>query len=229
MKKPTARSLILSLAMLGAVALADHLRPTEMLTEGQDVPDLNALVPARFGNWSVDDRIVPISVTPDVQAKLDILYSQLVNRTYVDKSGRQIMLSIAYGRNQSGDASQVHRPEFCYGAQGFQIEQSHEASLETRYGAFPVRRLVARAPGRTEPITYWVTVGEDIALPGLTRKLAQLKYGLTGVVPDGLLLRVSSISTDPVTSYREHEQFVSELLDASSSELLKKLIGRLVL
>ena len=47
-----------------------------------------------------------------------------------------------------------------------------------------VVRLMATAGQRREPITYWVTLGHSASIPGVSRKLAQLKYGLQGWIMD---------------------------------------------
>ena len=135
------------------------------------------------------------------------------------------MLSIAYGADQLGESMQVHRPEFCYSSQGFQITKNAVSQMSTSEGIVPVRRLIAQAGSRTEPITYWITVGEQAALPGLSRKLAQLRYGLTGTVPDGMLIRVSSIGIDEENQYTLQDRFVRDLLGALSPDKRITLLG----
>lgn len=64
-----------------------------------------------------------LEITPELANNLDKLYSQTLTRTYINNDGYRIMLSVAYGENQlSSDVTQVHRPEFCYVAQGFYSE-----------------------------------------------------------------------------------------------------------
>ena len=75
----------------------------------------------------------------------------------------------------------------------------------------PARRLVARQGGRIEPTTYWITVGDAVAPSGTAQKLAQLRYGVRGVVPDGLLMRVSSIDADPVRAHALQAEFTRAL------------------
>ena len=135
------------------------------------------------------------------------------------------MLSIAYGADQLGESMQVHRPEFCYTSQGFQITKSAVGNLATSAGVVSVRRLIAQAGSRTEPITYWITIGEQAALPGIGRKLAQLRYGLTGKVPDGMLIRVSSIGIDEQNQYALQDGFVRDLLEALSPDKRITLLG----
>ena len=221
------KPLAIAAAMLIAAGLTIALTPKSRLADQRPRIDLEAMIPERFGQWQVDPTVVPVQVSPDVQSRLDKLYSQTLARTYVDAAGRRVMLSIAYGVDQRGETTQVHRPEFCYASQGFQILRSAVAGVTTRFGALAVRRLVAVQGRRMEPITYWVTVGERATLPGISRKLNQLAYGLAGTVPDGMLVRVSSIDSREDAAYANQEQFIEDMLEAVSSQLRARLAGML--
>lgn len=220
------RGVALLVAMVLAAGLAFAARPTERLVDTRPKVDLENMMPRQFGEWKVDPSIIPVQVSPDVQAKLDKIYNQTLARTYVNTTGDRVMLSIAFGGDQSGDGTQVHRPEFCYSAQGFGITRNVRAQLVTRYGVLPVRRLEAVQGGRVEPITYWVLVGERLTLPGLGRKLTQITYGLSGTIPDGMLVRVSSIDTNRDRAYALQEQFIVALLDSIEDDARLRLIGR---
>lgn len=222
----TVTALLLGGVMVAASLAAFALKPTQRLADQQPPIALETMVPERFGDWRVDPAVVPITIGADVRARLDALYNQLLNRTYIDGQGRRIMLSIAYGGDQGGDGTQVHRPEFCYAAQGFQLMRNAAAELGTRYGALPVKRLLAVKGRRNEPITYWVTVGDRATVPGLGRKLNQLAYGLTGRVPDGMLVRVSSIDADSRNAYALQERFVNDLLAALPEADRARIAGR---
>jgi EpsI family protein len=219
------RCLAAGLAMLAAAGLALAMKPSERMADRADALVLERVVPEQFGDWRIDPSIVPVELSPEVRARLDEIYNQTLSRTYVNGAGERIMLSIAYGADQSGDATQVHRPEFCYTAQGFEIVQNSVNRMVTRFGALSVRRLVAVAGLRNEPITYWVTVGETATLPGIERKLAQLRYGLTGVVPDGMLVRVSSIARDADAAYALQDRFVEQMLEAVDERYRLRIAG----
>ena len=64
-----------------------------------------------------------------------------------------------------------------------------------------------------------MTVGEVAVRPGLQRKLAQLRYSLRGEIPDGMLLRVSSLDGDRERAFRLHASFIAELQDALPASL----------
>lgn len=219
------RAFLVGMVMSGAAGLALAMKPTQRLSERGAPVDLEAMIPKSFGGWRIDTRYAPIVLSPELKARLDDLYNQTLSRTYIDDSGASVMLSIAYGGDQSNDATQVHRPEFCYVAQGFQLIASDAAALLVAQQTIPVRRLLAVAGLRSEPITYWVTIGDKATLPGFDRKLLQLRYGLTGAVPDGMLVRVSSLGTDAPTQYALQERFIHDLLAAVEPAQRVRLIG----
>jgi hypothetical protein len=71
-----------------------------------------------------------------------------------------------------------------------------------------------------------VTVGDKATLPGLDRKLVQLSYGLSGKIPDGLLVRVSSIDGNEKNAHHLQERFIRELLGVVNPKARAQLAGR---
>jgi EpsI family protein len=134
------------------------------------------------------------------------------------------MLSLAYGANQSRDL-QIHRPEVCYSAQGFQIISTNKTSLSTGVGDVPAMQLVAKLGQRNEPITYWVRIGEKVVRGNLEQGFARMQYGLNGVVADGILFRVSSIATDNTQAYASQKQFIDDLLKSVPADTRSYLLG----
>ncbi len=228
MKSISTKSLIISLILLLGAGLAWAMKPSHKIADDASKINLKTLVPRQFGDWHVDDNAMPVVTNPEQQAVLEKIYSQTLSRTYVNAKGERIMLSIAYGGNQS-DGLQVHKPEICYPAQGFQIFNATKGalSLDKINEAIPVKRLVATQGARHEPITYWTTVGDEVALDGLQWRLAQLKYGLTGNIPDGLLFRISSIDPDDARAFALQDRFVNDLMGALNSKGQARLIGKL--
>lgn len=220
---PKTNYIIIGLAMLVAAGLAFALTPREKIADQGPKVDLETMIPKSFGDWALDEKIVPLRADPAVQANLDKIYNQILSRTYVNKKGERIMLSIAYGGDQS-DSMQVHHPEICYPAQGFQIIKQFDTQFDTGYGAIPVRRLIATHGSRVEPITYWTAIGDKVA-QGNKWKLQQLKYGLTGKIPDGLLFRVSNITNDESAAFSQHDAYIRELLIAVMPDKRTRLIG----
>jgi len=78
---------------------------------------------------------------------------------------------------------------------------------------------------RFEPISYWMRVGNDITTGIVDRQLARLKYGLKGLIPDGALMRVSTIGLSKDASYKLQDEFIHDLLAAIAPENRKFFTG----
>jgi EpsI family protein len=224
MNRRFAASAVLGLAMATTSALTGALTPRLKLSDAQAQFSLEQMIPARFAGWTVDASVVPLTPDPERQSVLEKIYDQTLSRTYVNRAGERVMLSIAYGGDQSR-ALQVHLPEVCYVAQGFDMVKVGEGMLPTRFGQVPVKRLVARQNSRNEPITYWITVGDKAIKSSFERKLQRLAYGLSGKIPDGMLVRVSTIQADEQHAYRLQDQFVGQMLDALDARDRVRLLG----
>ena len=216
--------LFIGLAMLAAAGLAVALTPRLKLADQGPMVSLEAMIPKQFGEWKLEETMASLIVSPDVQALLDSIYSQTLTRNYVNDKGERIMLSIAYGNDQSY-SSQVHRPEMCYPAQGFEIKSMSKDSIDFSGAKLPVMKLVATQGPRIEPITYWVMIGDSAVRGNMEQHFARLKYGLTGKIPYGMLVRVSTISANESQSYRTQERFVRDMLGAVPPEYRKVLTG----
>jgi len=225
MTLPRIKALAALLLMCIALALGQWAKPTKFLSDQQAKVDLETMFPKTFGDWEVDSRQPVQLVSPDVQAILDQLYNQVLSRTYVNRTdGQRIMLSVAYGGDQS-DGTRAHRPEICYPAQGFAILSNRVSQLTTGDQSIRVRQLLARLGGRFEPISYWVTVGDSIALGPGEQKLAQLRYGIGGYIADGMLVRISNIDRDTEKSYALHQEFFAGMTKAMQAPVRERIIG----
>jgi len=224
MRKSLVTSFILGVLMIVSAALTMALTPTKKIADQQEKLDLETMIPVKFGNWKIDESIIPLQVDAETQAKLDKIYNQTLSRTYVNSYGERIMLSVAYGGDQSDNLA-IHKPEVCYYAQGFEVMKIYADELLTQYGKFPIKRLMAVKGSRNEPITYWVTIGNKAVLPGIEEKLQQLRYGLTGDVPDGMLVRVSTIDTNKEKAYQLQDIFIQDLLSTVADRERTRLIG----
>ena len=218
-----------AVVMLGLIVLASLAawawRPSARLADTRPRIELEQIFPKRFGDWALDDRVPVQLISPDLQATLDKIYNQVLSRTYVNANGDRVMLSVAYGGDQS-DATRAHRPEVCYPAQGFQIMSGSSVSLDLGAQQLPVRQLVARQGGRNEPITYWITVGERVTTTGTQQKLAQLSYSTRGLIPDGMLVRVSTIDTDAARGFQVQQGFIEQLGQALPGAQRSLVIGQ---
>jgi exosortase B len=208
-------------AITGAAVAAPLLKPAP----SNATIGLEEMIPARFGEWQLDPEMVPLAPAPDVQANLDRIYREIVNRTYVNAAGERVMLTVAYGGDQS-DALKAHRQESCYAAQGFEIHGLAHGRLALDKGAIPVTRMVAVRGERVEPVTYWLTMGDRVVLSRAERLKVQLASGLAGRIPDGMLVRVSTIGDDAARAFPQHRSFVAALLAAMPAAEAARLVGR---
>lgn len=185
---------------------------------------LASIVPERFGSWTseLSDKLLQ----PKTQGKLaDILYSDTLSRIYSrNGTGERIMMLIAYGSTQS-DLLQLHRPETCYPAFGYRIEQSRAVRLRTGEGTLPARELLAVGPSRTESILYWTRIGDAMPTSSAEQRLARLRMAMAGYVPDGLLARFSVEGNDK-DNFARLALFVQDLLRAVPQARLAGLFGR---
>lgn len=218
------KSLVICLAMLLAAFGGVMLKPTKLIADQKPKINLETMIPKQFSEWKIDESIIPLQADPERKAILNKLYNQTLSRTYINQRDDRVMLTIAYGGDQS-DAMQVHKPEVCYKAQGFEIQALELDSIKTSYGNIPVKKLVAQMGARVEPIMYWIKIGDKVAVNTAKWKLEQLKYGLTGKVPDGMLFRVSSIG-DKTNAYSLQELFIKDLLSHMENDSRIRLIGK---
>lgn len=212
--------------MVSSAAVTRVMTPSLMASQ-QNQLNLATLIPDEFNHWKIDLSNAPLLVNPEVNGAISKIYSQTLSRTYINKQGERVMLSIAYGSDQTTDLH-VHRPEVCYLTGGFDIGKMTKTFVDTTIGRIPVMHLVAKLGARNEPITYWIRVGDSLTRGWFEQKLAAFRYGLSGKVPDGLLFRVSTISNDEQNSYRIQQEFLTELLQAVRSEDRYWLVGQLM-
>jgi EpsI family protein len=188
--------------------------------------ELEQAVPRSFGAWRMAEHQGQGVVNPQTQALLDQLYSQTLSRIYVDEKGYAVMLSVAYGDDQRGGL-RAHMPDVCYPAQGFLLLDRSSAEIGTAQGMLPVRRLLTRQGSRQEPLTYWFNFGATALRTDspLERRLIEIRLGLTGQVPDGILMRVSSIDADVPRAYAQQERFVRDMVEALPPTVRGRMAG----
>lgn len=156
-----------------------------------------SVVPTVVGAWrSAESGSV---VLPPPDALRDRLYDNLVTRVYVDPRGRAIMLVMAYNNTQDGIV-QVHRPEVCYPAAGFSLNDERDVVLKLRDHLVPAKAFAARRPDRVEQVLYFTRFGRRFPLSWREQRMAVLEENMRGAIPDGLLARVSIIQNDQTSA-----------------------------
>jgi EpsI family protein len=231
MKLNRIQVILASIAILVSAVLAEVLAPRELMARTQASPSLESMIPRQFGTWTLVPQISPVKPPdPDGYVQADPfsgkIYSQEVGRGYTDGHGNIVMLLVAYGPVQNYRLKS-HRPEICYTANGFRISGKTETTINYRDGAPPIKmmRLIAERESRFEPLSYWMRVGNDISNGVVDHQLSRLKYGLRGIIPDGALVRISTIGLPLEASFKLQDQFIRDLLAAIPPQELKFFTG----
>jgi EpsI family protein len=220
------RAAFVFLILAGAALLAHVATPTTHLSDVMGKPDLEKIFPKEFGDWRVDARSSMVLPSPETQALLASIYNQTLTRTYINAKGDRIMLSVAYGGDQS-DATRAHLPEVCYPAQGFQIKAQSAGQLDLAGRVVNTKLLMSKFGQRNEPITYWLVVGDRVALSRTDQKLTQFRLGLKGLIPDGMLVRVSNIDPDMARGHKLQADFLMEMAQAFPEASRDRVFGAL--
>jgi EpsI family protein len=215
------RQVLTGLLMVSAAAVAAARKPNVRL-DYLGNHKLEDVVPKRIGRWdfvSNSGLVIP----PNDQLQL-ALYSQLLTRVYSD--GRNsIMLLIAYSANETGFL-QVHRPEFCYTAAGYQLSDfaRHKVPLGGSR-AFTANSLTAMRDATTEKLLYWTRIGDHIPLSWAEQKLTFAEDNLKRQIPDAALVRVSTQNLDDAQALAVIDEFVAEMIGSVAAPLRRVLLA----
>ena len=170
-----------------AFALIPHRR--ENLLGSAKLEDL---VPKSFAGWSFDPTTALI--LPPADQMRDQIYNQILARSYQHADGQTVMLLIAYNGSQDGTL-QVHRPEVCYPASGFKLTRIEDRITPLSESVrIPSRYIVAETELRNEQLIYWTRLGNHFPRKWIDQKFAVMQENLGGVVPDGVLVRISVVT-----------------------------------
>lgn len=176
---------------------------------------LEELVPKTIGRWNfvtASGLVVP----PDDELE-KTLYSQVLTRVYSDSQNRQVMLLIAQNGSQTGFL-QIHRPEICYTAGGYHISLLASHPIRVGEKVIPANRVDASAGGPTEHVIYWTRVGNRIPSSWSEQKWAVAEQNLNGVIPDAILVRISTVNDDATAAIATIDDFVRVMLESISPD-----------
>ena len=210
--------LVLSAGTAAALTPRNHV---VLLPPGRS---LESIVPKQIGGW----HAVPsdLFVLPKDPGSLsDRLYNQTVTRLYQAPDAIPVMLVMAYGATQN-DLLQLHRPEVCYAAVGFQISQSAISAVPLPGGAtLPVRELTATAEARVEQILYWTRIGDQLPTTGRDQRVVKFEMQVAGIVPDGILVRTSTVAEPGPATFAALQSFAAAMVGAVAPADRAVLIG----
>lgn len=218
------RDLLLGLPLIGGAVGAYALTPRNRLNLLGDAK-LENMVPMKFGGWHVTPSNAMILPKPTKGSLADQLYNQTVSRLYESPNDLPVMLVIAYGSTQS-DQLQLHRPEVCYAAVGFEISGSQAVDIPVPGAVVPARQLVATSNQRVEPILYWTRIGDYLPASGAQQRLMKLRSEMAGYVADGVLVRMSTVAEPGQEAFDTLKRFAAEMLKATDPRGVPALVGR---
>ena len=202
------RKLLLGLLFCSAAGLAAWRQPNKHL-DYLGPQKLDDLVPKTIGPW----KFVAASglVIPPEDQLTRTLYSQLLTRVYANGDNPPVMLLIAQSGSQTG-VLQVHRPETCYTAGGYAISALRPHLIQLGSSVLRANSMEATAEGLTEHVLYWTRVGNRIPSSWRDQKIAVAEQNLRGVVPDAILVRISTVSNDADAAHATLDAFTRTLI-----------------
>jgi len=202
------RKFIVGLLFASAAGVAFLRRPRVRLDYlGNE--KLENLIPKTIGPWSYVTASGLVVPADDPLEKL--IYAQTLTRVYSDGRNSPIMLLVAQNGSQTGFL-QIHRPEICYTAGGYQISAVTPHPISADGKIIPANRMDAMSGGLTEHVIYWTRVGDRIPPNWRDQKLAVAEQNLEGVIPDAILVRVSTVSNDATEALARIDAFVAAML-----------------
>lgn len=218
------RAFVVGGAMLaaGGAAVARIPQPN---SPSIGIEKFKAMVPDTVGSWHFQQTSG--LVLPPEDALSARLYDNLVTRTYTNPAGEVIMLLIAYKNYQDG-VLQIHRPEICYPAGGYQLSPTTATAIPVGGGrSMPANAFSAVGNDRSEQVLYWTRIGEAFPVRWSEQRMAVLRANLARINPDGLLARVSMPNDDMATSRPLMVKFIEDLRTSSPPALRRILFGPL--
>ena len=219
---PSRRDLLIGGMMAAAAGISYWREPHNRIASiapGQ----LDAVVPLNFADWHYQQASGVVLPPPDQLAQL--IYDQQCVRTYFSANEPSVMMVMAYGSGQNG-AIQMHRPEICYPAGGFRLSKALEDQLPLGNGhSVPIRCFTATSDTRVEQVLYWSRIANHMPTGWWPQRVAIMEENLKGFIPDGLLFRVSVISTHRDQSMELLKRFCRQVLAASGPKGRERLLG----
>ena len=187
---------------------------------------LSDFIPKQIGPWRFETPDGVIVSAEDDGPKDG--YDQVLTRVYTAVGQPTIMLLIAYGSTQGGSL-QLHRPETCYPGQGFRLS-NHEQDTFRFPGSAPVavRRFTARRDDRSERLMYWTRISSEFPRNTAEEYAAILKGVLKGVIPDGILVRISTFGENAAVSDAKISEFARDMVAATPPSGQELLLGGVI-
>ena len=202
------RKFLTGLLFCSAAGIAAWRQPYEKIDYlgGNKLEDI---VPKTIGRWKF--QTASGLVVPPEDQLLQALYSQLLTRVYWDGQNPPIMLLMAQAGSQTGFL-QVHRPEFCYTAGGYQITPLAPHQIQIGSKTVQTSMMDATIGGPTEHVMYWTRVGNEMPRTWREQKVSVARQNLRGIIPDAILIRLSIVGEDGDVARAQIDEFVRTMI-----------------
>ena len=215
------RKFLLGGAFLGSAALA-YARTPRTVEDFLGKAKLDNIIPKQFGDWSFVTASGLVTAPEDQLSRL--LYSQLLTRVYSAPGKPPIMMLAAQSASQTG-VLQIHRPEVCYPAGGFQLSPVVEHDIPVGPLTLRTNQLTATADGRSEQIVYWTRIGRHLPISWSGQRWAVAQDNMRGIIPDAVLVRISVGTNDRDEAMAVIGGFTRSLIGSLAPLGRKVLIG----
>jgi EpsI family protein len=191
------------------------------------VPRLGEMVPQTLGDWrALSTGLIQADLTTD-GGEVARVYDQVLTRTYRRSDGAMVMLALAYRQHQRQELK-IHRPELCYGSQGFRVLSKNMSTFGYAGRQLDSVRLLTRSDVHFEPVTYWIRIGDELITNAWQSRGIIFRDGLLGRIPDGILVRVSSPTgnaADVGRQYQIQDEFLQVLVAGVDATGKRMLLG----
>lgn len=218
---PDRRQMVIGGALIAAAAAAAALTPRRTVESLSGAP-LERMIPLHLGDY----RFATATglIVPDSEAMGSHIYDQVLTRIYTARDRPPVMLLIAYGSAQDAGLA-VHRPEACYPSSGYKMGKSARVALSGAPGQ-EATALSATRGGEVEHIYFWTRIGDRFPTSPMEEKWAVLKANVGGILPDGILVRLSIRMLDRAAAITQMMAFNALLLDTIGDAGRRLLLGR---
>jgi EpsI family protein len=204
----TRRSMIAGGFLAGASLIANSRRPDIPFRMIQGAK-IDPLFPNKVGNWEF--TTTNGLVLPPADQLSDRLYNAILTRYYSSPNQLPVMMLVAYNGKQDG-MLQVHRPETCYPAAGYDLLKQQMIPLDAGGGiTVPGHYISARSTSRVEQLIYWTRIGNDFPVKWWAQHWAVAKENLRGRIPDGVLVRFSTAAPDDEVAVLTLNRFITAM------------------
>lgn len=182
------------------------------------------LLPVTCGAWH---RRAALTPAPEADDSLSLsLYSAQATTRFVHDNAASVSVFLAYGPVQD-DARQIHRPEECYPAAGYDVRETGVVPLVVRPAlTIPLSCIEAEAREEVQHIGYWVRIGDRLAPTAASQRLALLRAAASGTIEDGLLVRCAVAGGTAAAAALVRADFIVAWINSLSDGQRAAVLGR---